>query len=125
MFESYLKNRKHIVVVDNMKSTVQAIKAGVPQGSKLGPLLFLNYINYITKGLESDIVKFADDYSLLSTGNQEQADLMLNRDLIKISAWATKWNITFNAEKTKKIIFFKKIIMMLIQYYSITKSERE
>ena len=52
---------------------------------------------------------FADDCSLLSTGTQEQAALMLNRDLIKISAWATKWKITFNAEKTKEIIFAKKI----------------
>ena len=62
LFNSYLTNRKQIVVVDGKKSNVTDIKAGIPQGSKLGPLLFIIYINNITEiGLESEIFIFADD----------------------------------------------------------------
>ena len=66
LFQSYLTNRKQIVVVDGMKSNVTEVKAGIPQGSKLGPLLFIIYINDITEiDLESEIFIFADDCSLL------------------------------------------------------------
>ena len=67
------------------------LHAGVPQGSRLGPLLFLLYINDIVEGLESEILIFADDCSLLASGTDpnETAEI-LNRDLINISNWANK-----------------------------------
>ena len=83
LFVSYLQNRKQIVVVEGVKSNTQNITAGVPQGSKLGPLLFLIYINDITEGLESDMLIFADDCSLLSSGNIDQTTAILKRDLTK------------------------------------------
>ena len=57
-------NRKQIVVVDGQKSDTLDVKAGVPQGSRLGPLLFLICMNDITEDIESDILIFADDTSL-------------------------------------------------------------
>ena len=68
LFEEYLANRKQCVVVDGIKSSFLNIEAGVPQGSRLGPLLFIIYINDIVEGLESEILIFADDCSLLASG---------------------------------------------------------
>ena len=111
LFNSYLTNRKQCVVVDGVKSPFVDIKAGVPQGSRLGPLLFIIYINDIVDNLESDILIFADDCSLLASGlHPDETVEQLNRDLIKISAWADRWKVTFNAGKTKDIIFSNKVL---------------
>jgi len=109
LFVSYLADRKQVVVVDDEKSNVASINAGVPQGSKLGPLLFIIYINDIITDIESDMLIFADDCSLLATSNDSyQTTLILNRDLDKISQWAFRWKFTFNADKSKNIIFSNK-----------------
>ena len=55
-------------MVDNSKSNIKDVSAGVPQGSRLGPLLFILYINDIIEDLESEVMIFADDTSLLATG---------------------------------------------------------
>ena len=90
--KSYISDRRQIVVVDGEKSDITDIKAGIPQGSRLGPLLFIIYMNDIINDIESDILIFADDTSLLASGNDpaETADI-INRDLIKITEWAQKW----------------------------------
>ena len=97
LFSSYLSNRHQIVVVDGEKSHKKSeVKAGIPQGSKLGPILFLIYINDITKDIESDILIFADDTSLLASGKTvEKTAEILNRDLEKISKWAAIWKVNF------------------------------
>ena len=102
LFKSYLSNRKQCTVVDGVKSAMLDITAGVPQGSRLGPLLFIIYINDIVDGLESEILIFADDCSLLSCGSDpaETAE-QLNRDLNTISIWAQRWKVTFMLEKPK------------------------
>ena len=82
------------------------ISAGVRQGSVLGPLLFLIYINDITNNIKCGIKLFADDTSLFTTvQNVNEADLDLNRDLAKISLWAWQWKMQFNANKTEEVVF--------------------
>ena len=111
LFKSYLNNRKQLVVVDGLKSSLLDVNAGVPQGSRLGPLLFIIYINDIVNDLESEILIFADDTTLLARGKDPaETAAQLNRDLVKISAWATQWKVTFNAGKTKDIIFSNKLL---------------
>ena len=111
LFKSYLSDRKQCTVVEGIKSNLVDIKAGVPQGSRLGPLLFIIYINDIIDGLESEILIFADDCSLLASGKDPtETTEIINRDLNRISLWAKKWKVTFNAEKSKDLIFSSKFL---------------
>ena len=66
LFKNYLTNRKQRVVLNGIESNWGEIKAGVPQGSVLGPLLFLVYINDLEEGIKSNVKFFADDTSLFS-----------------------------------------------------------
>ena len=109
LFKSYLTNRKQIVVIEGNKSNIKDVTAGVPQGSRLGPLLFILYVNDILDDLESEVMIFADDTTLLATGHDPaETSATINRDLQKISEWATKWKVTFNASKSKDMIFSNK-----------------
>ena len=108
LFTSYLSNRKQLTVVDGSKSDEKTVKAGVPQGSRLGPLLFIIYINDVTADIESDILIFADDTSLLVSGKSpDETSKILNRDLARIATWSAKWKVTFNAEKSTQVVFSK------------------
>ena len=106
ILRSYLSDRRQVVIVEGQKSEMLDVKAGVPQGSRLGPLLFIIYMNDIVNDIESDILIFADDTSLFATGSDPaETAAQLNRDLIKISNWAEIWKVKFNAKKSKDIIF--------------------
>jgi hypothetical protein len=102
--QDYLSNRTQATVVKGEKSQFQTVRAGVPQGSVIGPLLFLVYINDIVDNVNSTIKLFADDTSLsLALGNPDTRADLLNRDLENISDWALKWKVIFNEAKTKVI----------------------
>ena len=104
-FENYLTNRKQRVVVGSCASEWGTIKAGVPQGSVLGPLLFLIYINDITSEVTSNIKLFADDTTIYVTvDDPAQASDQLNRDLDSISNWAHQWLVTFSPPKTESML---------------------
>jgi len=106
-FRSYLSGRKQRVVIEGSQSSWKEIKAGVPQGSVLGPLLFLIYINDIANNLDSDCFLFADDTLLIDevTVSPDASAAKLNRDLVRISSWADNWLVTMNASKTKSMTF--------------------
>ena len=77
----------------------------------MGPLLFLIFINDIVNDIESEILIFADDTTLLASGNDPaETSAILNRDLNRISVWADKWKVSFNAKKSKDMIFSKKFL---------------
>ena len=102
LFENYLKNRKQRVVVNDSDSKWGEISAGVPQGSVLGPLLFLVYINDLEDGIKSSIKFFADDTSLFSVIRDPLVSANeLNHDLDLISQWAHQWKMSFNPDPTK------------------------
>ena len=108
-FSDYLFDRKQAVVIKGKTSSYRSISAGVPQGSVLGPLLFLIYINDIVKDIESIVKLFADDTSMyLSLEDKEERSRLLNSDLHKIINWSQKWKVDFNPLKTELMNFCNK-----------------
>ena len=108
-FKDYLNDRKQRVVLPGANSNWSFVKAGVPQGSILGPLLFLLYINDIVESINSSIRLFADDTSLyIIVDSPIEAANKLNSDLQKVHDWATQWLVTFNPLKSEAIIFSRK-----------------
>ena len=121
----FLSDRFQWVVLNGQTSKWSQIKAGVPQGSVLGPLLFLVYINDLTEGLTSNIKLFADDTSIFSVvRDSSSSSLSLNEDLSKISQWGYKWKMLFNPDASKQaqeVVFSReKIFLTITTSISIT-----
>ena len=107
-----LHARYQRVVRNGQTSTWELIKSGVPQGSVLGPLMFLIYINDLPDKIQSTCKIFADDTSLFShVFNKDTSQDELNNDLQKVSDWAFQWKMQFNPDPNKQaqeVIFSKK-----------------
>ena len=100
--DSYLHDRSQRVVIHGKSSAWGSIEAGVPQGSVLGPLMFLIYVNDITNIVQSEIRLFADDTTLyVKVDDPVQSSTMLNQDLASVSSWSNKWLVSFNPKKLK------------------------
>ena len=106
---NFLENRRQRVVLNGKCPQWVPISAGVPQGSVLGPLFFLVYINDIVENLNCDVKIFADATSLFSVVKDEgkTADEM-NSDLERVRLWAWQWKMKFNADKMEEVIFSSK-----------------
>ncbi|GBN05578.1 RNA-directed DNA polymerase from mobile element jockey [Araneus ventricosus] len=108
--DSYLQGRNFAVRVKNEFSHTKEIKAGVAQGSKIGPVLFSLFINDIPKQFNTMISMFADDTAILARNkNPNYIQIALNRHLKKLEDWFIKWKIEINVSKTEAIIFSKNI----------------
>ena len=107
LFISYLSNRKQYVDFKGIKSNTLDIKSGVPQGSILGPLLFIIFINDFSKSSNLfDFIIYADDTSLSSTLNAFDTDTdNINRELEKINIWLNTNKLSLNVNKSKFMIF--------------------
>ena len=104
-FKSYISNRKQKVIIENSSSKTGDIQAGVPQGSVLGPLLFLIDINDITENVNSHIRIFADDTTLFIDFSDEiTATQQINNDLATIRDWADRWLVSFCPKKTEALL---------------------
>ncbi|MCG8048301.1 MAG: reverse transcriptase family protein [Candidatus Thiodiazotropha endolucinida] len=108
-FASYLSSRKQRVVINGKTSSYQTVPAGVPQGSILGPLLFLIYINDIVLELNCGIRLFADDTSLyIIVENPQAAANLINSSLSTVHVWSRQWLVDFNAAKTETMVASRK-----------------
>ena len=105
--ESFLCNRKQVVIVDGVQSVPVTVKSGVPQGTVLGPLLFLIMINDISEGLVCRILSFADDTRLLKNVTSVSDCESLQNDLNKTFQYASRNNLAFNKSKFQVIKFGK------------------
>ncbi|MCH2405870.1 MAG: reverse transcriptase family protein, partial [Nitrosopumilus sp.] len=106
-FQSYLSNRKQFVSIANTNSNIVNMEFGVPQGSVLGPLLFLIYINDLHSAIKYCTTRhFADDTNLLNVNDSlKQMRKHLNLDLRNLCNWLKANKISLNCSKTELIIF--------------------
>ena len=103
--KEFLNGRSQRVVVDGETSEEEQVTSGVPQGSVLGPILFLFYINDLPDGLSSCVRLFADDTILYNSSANIDA---LQEDLTILENWEQKWDMSFNATKCEHILFSRK-----------------
>ena len=101
--KSFLSDRQQRVVVDGVSSKPAPVTSGVPQGTVLGPLLFLVYINDLPSTVQSRARLFADDCLLYRTIKGEQDTAILQHDLDQLQQWESDWMMSFNPEKCEVI----------------------
>ena len=99
--EQWLTDRRQRVVVDGEVSSWKSVLSGVPQGSVLGPILFLVYIDDLEEGVTGNILKFADDTKLFRKTKQIGYKKKLQDDIDKLVRWSEKWQMLFNFGKCK------------------------
>ena len=97
--ETFLTKRHQQVVVDGESSQSSPVESGVPQGTVLGPLLFLVYINDLPDGLSSSVRLFADDCILYREIKDPEDAKILQNDVNHLCDWETKWQMGFNHSK--------------------------
>lgn len=99
--ECFLTNRSQFVHVNNSNSSVSSVTSGVPQGSVLGPLLFLIYINDLPLCVTSSLSLFADDCVIYRKITNDSDSLLLQNDLNAVLDWCKLWSMTLNTKKCK------------------------
>ena len=111
-FKSYLSDRAFKVNINNHFSDLSKISCGVPQGSILGPLLFLLYVNDMPQAVHSDLFLYADDSGLtFQHKDVHKIEHQLNKDFSSLCEWFVdnKLSIHLGKEKTKRILFGLKL----------------
>ena len=101
--KAWLMNRSQRVIVEGASSDEVSVRSGVPQGTVLGPLMFLIYINDIGENITSTLRLFADDSLLYCTVEIPQDCQSLQDDLDKLTQWSCKWQMKFNISKCKSL----------------------
>ena len=96
---NFLNNRKQRVVVDGSFSNYADVESGVPQGTVLGPLLFLLHINDLPSCVNSKVRLFADHCLLYREIKNNQNQIDMQRDLDALMDWGSTWGMKFNAKK--------------------------
>ena len=131
--EDYLTNRRHRVIIDGMSSHWKHVTSGVPQGSLIGPILFLIYINDISSDLSPDTILplYADDAKCCRVISSQSDSDILKEDLRSISNWSDIWNMKFNLKKCKHLCITKKRNPIMTTYQlgsneiSLSKEEKD
>ena len=117
LLRDFLSCRKQRVVLNGQHSSWDNVTAGVPQGSILGPLLFLIYVNDLPNNLSSNCKLFADDTSLFSVVNNiHTSATTLSQDLNAITNWTFQWKMIFTldlSKQTQEVMFSRKIKKLL------------
>ena len=122
-FESYLSQRHQRVVLNGVESSWVSVTSGVPQGSILGPTLFLLYVNDLPNAVKSSkCLLFADDAKFYKRITSFVDCLLLQSDIDSLIRWCSDWKISLNVDKCAYIKFSNKRISVFDFSYSILNS---
>ena len=116
---AFLAGRSQQVLVDGKTSSSLPVTSGVPQGSVLGPLLFLAYINDLPDGIVSSVRLFADDTVLYRVVNSIADCVALQADLDRLLEWEKKWLMEFNPSKCEILRITRKTVHYITHPYNI------
>ena len=97
--KAFLDNWKQAVVINGMNSDCKPVSSGVPQGSVLGPILFLVYINDLPEQVKSRVRLFADDTAMNLALSSHIEGQVLQNDLLSLEKWEKMWDMNFNPSK--------------------------
>ena len=115
--QAWLSDRLQRVCLDGAYSTWSRVWSGVPQGSVLGPILFLIFINDLDEHLSNRVLKFADDTKLYGIVDCELQGRCLQHDIDILGDWALDWKMKFNIEKCKVLHYGKDSISYKYSLY--------
>jgi hypothetical protein len=99
--QDFLSDRKQCVQVNGMKSQWHKVTSGIPQGSVLGPVLFVIYINDLPECVKSDVFLFADDMTIFREIKDDSDASIIQSDLIELFKWSETWLLKFHPDKCK------------------------
>lgn len=114
---AYLSSRRQCVVIDGIASSSASVASGVPQGSVLGPLFFLLFINDIVQDVGVQIRLFADDCVIYQEISSPNDQVLLNEALSTIANWCSTWQMTINSRKTVAMTITRKKQPLEFTYY--------
>ena len=123
--EHYLADRTQCVVVRGKSSPRIHVQSGVPQGTVLGPLLFLAYINDMPYSVSSSLALFADDSFLHKIIREVTDGRVLQKDLDELSVWETNWSMEFHPKKCKVLRITNKRASKKCMKYTLHNEELE
>ena len=106
--EVFLCDRRQRVAARGALSDWLAVLSGIPQGSVLGPLLFVLYINDLPDNIRSEVFMFADDTKVFSEIRDDTDRANLQADLDELQTWSTKWLLKFHPDKCKTMMVTRK-----------------
>ena len=113
----FLADRKQSVVCEGEMSEWCSVTSGVPQGSVIGPILFLIYINDISENIQSNVRLFADDTILYLTITNSEDCKTLQDDLDRLANWEERWQMRFHPQKCNVIRITKKKTPVITNYH--------
>ena len=123
--KAFLSNRLQVVKVNGEESFPALVLSGIPQGSVLGPLLFVLYINDLPESVKSQIFLFADDTKVFRPILSEKDSLELQNDINSLDEWTKKWLLMFNPDKCHVLTMGKIEDIKHTHRYTIGPSELE
>ena len=119
MDRSFLCDRQQRVMVNGIKSDWAPFLSGVPQGTVLGPLLYLLYINDITEDIDSELRLFADDCVCYCEIKDTEDTVKLQEDIDHLGCWARSWDMRFQPVKCNIMQITRKQIKKINASYSL------